>query len=483
MKTKALTVSAEKLNGRFYTPEFIVNNVLDLSSYYGQTILKKHAIDNSCGDGAFLVAIVNRYCNEFLKTSKDLQTLSEELSTFIHGIEIDKTEREKCIENLNNTIANYDLHNVNWDINCADALSVDKYNGKMDYVLGNPPYVRVHNLNNSFENIKKFSFTQKGMTDLYIVFYEIGLTMLNKCGILGYITPSSFFNSLASKYMRIYLVNNNLLDKIVDLKHFQAFTATTYTCISILKKNRHHTTTDYYQFENKNNFPYYVETLSVEDYYICDKFYFANKKKLLELKRILTFKPLKDNFAVKNGFATLADNFFIGNFDFDEYTIPIIKASTGKLYKCIFPYSNGKLVPFEDLTKNQKIKDYFETYKDLLLKRSLERNNDWYGFGRSQGINDVYRCKYAINTLIKTQCDLKLKKCDEGVGVYSGLYILTEVSELELREMLYSEDFISYISLLGKYKSGGYYTFSSKDLKNYLEYKYSQRKGFKNEQY
>lgn len=483
MKTEELAVSTEKLNGRFYTPEFIVNNVLDLSSYHGQTILKKHAIDNSCGDGAFLVAIVNRYCREFLKISSDLTTLSDELSFYIHGIEIDETESKKCIDNLNSTVRQFGLNNVCWDINCADTLTIDKYNGKMDFVLGNPPYVRVHNLGTSFEHIKKFTFAQNGMTDLYIVFYEIGLKMLNENGVLGYITPSSFFNSLAGKYMRLHLVNNNLLDKIVDLKHFQAFTATTYTTITILKNNRQHTTTEYYQFEDKNNFPYYVDTLSVEDYYISDNFYFADKKKLAELKNILTFNSAKDHFAVKNGFATLADSFFIGNFDFDEFTIPIIKASTGKQYKCIFPYSQGRLVPFEDLTANTNIKNYFETHKDLLLKRSLEKNSDWYGFGRTQGINDVYRCKYAINALIKTQFDLKLIKCDKGVGVYSGLYILTEVPESELKEMLYSEDFISYISLLGKYKSGGYYTFSSKDLKNYLEYKYSQRNGFENEQF
>ena len=56
----------------------------------------------------------------------------------------------------------------------------------MDYVLGNPPYVRVHNLGDSFDLIKNFLFAQNGMTDLYIVFYEIGLRMLNKDGILGY---------------------------------------------------------------------------------------------------------------------------------------------------------------------------------------------------------------------------------------------------------------------------------------------------------
>lgn len=38
MKAEPIAVSAEKLNGRFYTPKFIVNNVLDLSGYHGQTI-------------------------------------------------------------------------------------------------------------------------------------------------------------------------------------------------------------------------------------------------------------------------------------------------------------------------------------------------------------------------------------------------------------------------------------------------------------
>ena len=210
MKTETMMASEEKINGRFYTPEFIVNDLLDLSGYYGQAILKKHVIDNSCGDGAFLVTIVDRYCKEFLKSNDDLRMLSEELAVYIHGIEIDERESKKCIERLNNVILYYGVNDVYWDINCADTLTVDKYNGKMDFVLGNPPYVRVHNLVKSYENIRSFSFSQRGMTDLYIIFYEIGLKMLKKNGVLGYITPSSFFSSLAGRYMRRYLIQNNL---------------------------------------------------------------------------------------------------------------------------------------------------------------------------------------------------------------------------------------------------------------------------------
>lgn len=54
-----------KENGVVYTPNYIVKLILDQTEYEGNKILGKHVIDNSCGDGAFLVEIVNRYMQEF----------------------------------------------------------------------------------------------------------------------------------------------------------------------------------------------------------------------------------------------------------------------------------------------------------------------------------------------------------------------------------------------------------------------------------
>ena len=72
--------------------------------------------------------------------------------------------------------------------------------------------------------------------------------------------------------------------------------------------------------------------------------------------------------------------------------------------------------------------------------------------------------------------------CDKGSGVYGGLYILTDLPRKRISDVLLTGDFMDYISLLGKYKSGGYYTFSSKDLKRYLYYKLAEEKQFANEQ-
>ena len=84
----------------------------------------------------------------------------------------------------------------------ANALEVDDYDGEMDFVVGNPQYVRVHNLADSFNRVKRYHFCADGMTDLYLVFYEIGLGMLRDGGRPCYISPSSWFNSLAGRNMR-----------------------------------------------------------------------------------------------------------------------------------------------------------------------------------------------------------------------------------------------------------------------------------------
>ena len=465
----------KKNNGRYYTPVNIVQQILDLSDYYGPRILRKHIMENSCGDGAFLCEIVERYCAE--SVNRKVTELKTELETFIHGIEIDSTEREKCVHNLDAVALKYGVNGINWDVICADALTVDRFDGQMDFVVGNPPYVRVHNLGASFDAVKKFELAQDGMTDLFIVFYEIGLRMLKSNGVLGYITPSSFFNSVAGARLRQKIVADNLLVKLLDLKHCQVFEATTYSTVVILSPDASkNLTCEYYEYDAEKK-PTLIERLTQNDFYFNGNFYFATRSNLAKLKEILSFAS-SDKFAVKNGFATLADQFFIGDgkFDFEEFTIPIVKASTGKWSRCFFPYdSNGRLVSFETLSTIPAITTYCEKNSELLRRRSLANPNDWYGFGRTQGLKDVAKNKYAINALIRGVNDIKLTQCPPGSGVYSGLYILTDLPFDELKSWLYSEDFIVYISSLKKYKSGGYYTFSSKDLKTYLEYQWCKR--------
>ena len=156
-----------KHSGQVFTPDFLVISILDYAGYTQGNILQKHVIDNSCGDGAFLCEITNRYCCDFIALHDSTNGLKEELEQYIHGIELDPIAYENCLYNLTTIASEHGVEDVKWNVLNTSALSVTQYNGVMDYVIGNPPYVRVHNLEDDYEEVKSFSFAQDGMTDLY----------------------------------------------------------------------------------------------------------------------------------------------------------------------------------------------------------------------------------------------------------------------------------------------------------------------------
>lgn len=466
-----------KTYGRVYTPTYLVQLILDHTGYTSyECIIAKHIIDNSCGDGAFLTEIVNRYCKMF---DGNVEELKQHLQTYIHGIEIDATEHTKCVNNLNKVAYQYGIVDIKWDVICADALSVSAYNSKMDYVVGNPPYVRVHNLESSYDLVKSYRFANGGMTDLYLVFFEIGFNMLKPNGQLCYITPSSWLSSVAADNMRKYILSTNSLTSLIDLEHFQAFEKiTTYTLISHFQNNHNSSSFDYYAYDGKYNKYNFVDRLDLCDIHIDSCFYIGHSKELEILRKIKTTKCPK-YVSVKNGFATLADAVFIGdNIPESPITIRAIKSSTGKWYKCLFPYNEyGKPLAEDIIFGNNEVKSHLLTHKATLLKGRAETEG-WYLYGRTQALADVYREKLSVNSLVRTKKDLKLVELSSGEGIYSGLYVTTNVSIQwsDIKNILCSDRFIDYVKLLKKYKSGGYYTYNSKDVEQFINYILSQTK-------
>lgn len=469
-------MSKIKHSGQVFTPSYLVNEILDIAGY-SKNIRCRHIIDNSCGDGAFLTEIVSRYIRSFQLTCNDTEQLAVELETYIHGIELDEVAYDTCVARLNQLVKNANLRSIVWDIMNTDALAVDRYNSEMDFVVGNPPYVRVHNLENNYQNVKSYEFAVHGMTDLYLVFFEIGLKMLNADGTLCYIAPSSWINSVAGSNMRHYLLRTHSLDTVVDLEHFQAFDGVmTYTLIAKFVKGKTSPEFDYYRFNEKYLSKSFIDRLSIEDTMI-DNVLMLGTKSTIEEYRMMKYSCFKKYASVENGFATLADDVFINDeFAFNQYIIPIIKASTGKWRKAIYPYNKqGKPISKQSLFQNEIIKSYFEDYKKILLKGNNENENqEWYLYGRTQALKDVWKDKWSINTVIKDVSSIKLNFVPSGSGVYSGLYIITQAGEEVLRNIILSEEFIHYVALLKKYKSGGYYTFNTRELELYINFKLNE---------
>lgn len=464
-------MSKVKAFGEVFTPDYLVNNMLDLISYNNEEILKKHIIDNSCGDGAFLKIIVERYCLKYIEKFNNIIGLKEELEDFIHGIEIDNLNYKKCIENLNLVSNKFGLFNVNWSILNSNTLEIENFNNKMDFVIGNPPYVRIHNLKKEY--FKKYEFANYGMTDLYIIFFEIGFNMLNKNGKMCLITPSSFLSSIAGRGLRNYILKNQNLVKYIDLEEYQPFKGiATFTCISVFNNNFNEKI-KYYNYDKELKTPCFVENICFNKINKNDRFLIA-KNEILNIYDKIDQVKINSDIEVKNGLATLADDVFIGNFNFnDNLILKALKSSTGVFNNIIFPYDkNGNPIEESFLKENHfQVYNYLIKNKEKLLNRSIKNKKEWYLFGRSQALKDINKNKISINILIKDLKSIKLINVKENEAVYGGLYILSsKYSYDDIYKVIYSTNFINYIHSLKKYKSGGYFTFTSKELLKYLIY-------------
>ena len=484
-------MAKKKKDGKIFTPKEVVWRMLsdvlkwDKLKYENGRIywpnVRKHIIDNSCGDGAFLAVIVDFYIhNTLITTRRSKEEVKEMLETYIHGIELDPAEYEKCIKRLDHVASLDGIKDVKWDIRNCDALSCHDFDGKMDFVVANPPYIRTHDLDC---DLTGYEFTTEGMKDIYLAFYELGFRMLNATGQMCYITPSSWFSSTAGQKMRDYIAEHRNLDYVEDYGHYQLFeNATTYVAITRFNRERNDAVRYVTMERTDDDDGFWKGEIDVayEDMVIGGKFYFSVKSQLEKMREIVEYGNThgKDKaFEVKNGYATLADDIFITEMPWavNKHYITALKSSTGKWRHCIYPYDEGgKLVDEETLklSGGGYIYGWLAENRKKLEGRST--TEPWYAFGRTQAINDTYREKWAVKSIVRTARDVRPLRVPVGSGVYGGLYILTE--HPEGLKVLETEEFISYVKMLGKYKSGGYYTFSSKELENYLNYCYGKGK-------
>jgi len=133
-------------------------------------------------------------------------------------------------------------HKLN-PMNFEDAFPEIMKRGGFDAVVGNPPYIRIQTMQEtspaSVEYLaNRFRAAARGNYDIYVVFAERALSLLNSQGKLGYILPHKFFNSQYGAPLRQLLAEGKNVSQAVHFGAQQVFVgATTYTCLLFLDKS------------------------------------------------------------------------------------------------------------------------------------------------------------------------------------------------------------------------------------------------------
>ncbi len=489
-------MAKHKTLGQVFTPVWIVNEILDLVGYDNESILDKYILEPSSGDGVFLAEIVKRYIDICLVRQMKANQIVERLEKYIYAVELDKIEFDKSIENLNAIVKQKLAINreLDWKIYNQNTLDFfKKHINFFDFVVGNPPYIRIHNLDEKTrETLKQEFMFSEGTIDIYLSFFEMGLKMLNKNGFLGYITPNSYLHNASYYSFREYLKNEKILKTLIDFKANKIFKGfSTYTAITILNKNY---TKEYFEYkelkndkiESVNHIKF--SSLNKKDWSFSDN---ADQDFLKNLEKDRNC-AIKDFFDVQYGFATLRDKIFISkteNFNEDlvyfngellERSILkiVIKGSKfkGKIdenEQILFPYelenNRYRIIAEEELQEKYPYTyQYLLKHKEELEKRNLDKGALWYEFGRSQGVQSIHQEKIVLSTLVNGQIDFY--RVPKEVMMYSGLFITKnqKFSDWALIEnTLKSEEFYKYIRLTGKDFSGGYKSITSKQIKEF----------------
>lgn len=477
--------SKQKNLGQYMTPDRMVNMVLDSVGYTGEKILTKSIIEPSFGEGAFLVEIIRRIITEGRNKGLTNSEIAEIIQQNVYGIEKDTELYNKAIARLTGLLKTEGIATISWSnlTNGDTLLEYNKHLHSKDYCVGNPPFVRIHNIQPEYrEIIKEFQFSG-GMLDLYITFYEIGLAMLNSTGKLGYISANSFLrNSSQAKFCQ-YLIENRYLEAIYDFKTSKIFGDTsTYTCICVLNNDnkRQKNTVEYkeyrmYDVVTQNTLEYaYFEKLGSKPWNLGsaeDTLFLAENRQ--------TALKVKDLAVIQNAVATYKDLAYIFKVFKDK---ELTQAYYGKhtdieqivyfnnkgvstaiessiLHRCVkaskfngnienkyilFPYKaekrfqdnagllmDSKYVP---LTENELAEKYPLAYvyllsiKEELVARDIDKNTAWFLFGRSQGIvNSCFKKIVFKHIIAKETGNVVPYILDSDVIAYSGIYTTVQL--------------------------------------------------------
>ena len=134
--------------------------------------------------------------------------------------------------------AQIDIKFFDWKIVFSNIFSDDTNDSGFDIVIGNPPYIDSETMTSVMPNLRKrysnrFSFA-KGNWDIYVVFYELGLDLLSKEGVLSYIVPNKWLSIGYGKVLRSKTYD--YLQTICDCRGVKVFEAGNEPIISILTK-------------------------------------------------------------------------------------------------------------------------------------------------------------------------------------------------------------------------------------------------------
>lgn len=230
--------------GEVFTRRWIVELILDLAGYTAdRDLVNLVAVEPACGAGAFLGPIVERLsrsCRVHGRSVTDAGAALRAFDLLPHNVEASRRLVEKVLIGDGWPAKDATVLAESW-VREGDYLLRARDSEAVDFVLGNPPYIRLEDVPaDRMTAYRAACPTMVGRSDVYVGFYEVGLRSLKVGGVLGFICADRWMRNQYGRHLREFIAARYSVDVTITMHDVDAFEeqVSAYPAISILRRDQ-----------------------------------------------------------------------------------------------------------------------------------------------------------------------------------------------------------------------------------------------------
>lgn len=214
--------------GEVFTRRWVVDLILDLVGYTPDRDLASMVlVEPSCGTGAFLGAVIDRLVESAATHSRDLAAVG---ASPVRAFDLLDANAELARKGVVQRLQDAGLPRGSAEdlartwVQTGDFLLHDHEPAAADFVVGNPPYIRLENVPaRVMEAYRRRCPTMRGRSDIYVGFIERGLDLLRPDGKLGFICADRWMRNQYGADLRELITQAHAVDAVITMHDADAF--------------------------------------------------------------------------------------------------------------------------------------------------------------------------------------------------------------------------------------------------------------------
>lgn len=228
--------------GVVYTQPWVVDLILDLVGFQpDQPLFDRLLIEPSAGDGAFLTRVVDRLIESCSRHGVPIARCAQSLAAFELSAETADRARTTIRGRLMDRGVEAELAAglaQNWIRSADYLLDSWAFVEQADFVVGNPPYIRLEDLAGGGAEYRGLYRTMVGRADIYVAFYEAAIRHLKPGGVLGFICADRWMFNQYGAALRSFVTQHCAVETIIQMHHADAFRTevSAYPAVSVLRR-------------------------------------------------------------------------------------------------------------------------------------------------------------------------------------------------------------------------------------------------------